>query len=191
MNNIHSFDERLAELEGKMRALHGLLNLETYNLKCEVAELTQRIIELGAKGKPLPFHKALTREETARIVKIRADLFHNSDARQGGCKDVLKVFVWFDSKKGQRGSIVPLEFWLNDPPKEAGHLTHKPRKDRPGIKGTVVVEDHTAACRPEWADGSVIVRFGFWLKSLNEYEAMSAHENPRSPIARWYWSKPD
>jgi hypothetical protein len=191
MNDIRDFDGRLASLESKIRALHELHNIEKHDLKCEIADLNQRVFELEAKGKPLPFYKTLTREDAARIVKIRADLFHNPDAKQGGCKDILKVFVWFDSKKGQRGSLVPLEFWLNKPPKEAGNLTHKPRKDRPGIKGTVVIDDHTAQCASEWADGSVIVRFGFWLKSLKEYEAIPTHKKDGSPIARWYWNKPD
>ena len=191
MTNLESYDERLAQLELQFQGLRASNNIETHNLKCEIADLNQRLTELEAKGKPLPFCKELTREQTSRIVKIRADLFHNPDAKQGGCKHILKVFVWFDSKKGQRGSIVPLEFWLNKPAGQSGYLTHKARKDRPGITGTVVVEDHEARCRAEWADGSVILRLGLWLKPLKEYEAIPAHNNPKAPIARWYWNKPE
>lgn len=178
------------ELEARFRGLETMYNHRFLQFERRIEELELELAEMRAKNKPLPFVRELTPDQTSRIVKLRADLFHNPEAKQGGCKWILKVFIWFDTKSGTRGSIRPLEFWLNqdtDDGRKWGTVTHKPSKAN-GIKGTDKVDDHIALCDLEdYREGSVGLNLCGWQILFDECQTLEPKS--KSPVARWYWNK--
>ena len=168
-------------------------------LQNTLADALTRIAQLEDATRPakkLPVLQTLTTDHCNRIVKLRADLFHNQIARQGTPKHVLKLFVWLDHKDGKSGHIKPLHFWLYpadrldpngdnllarlvrecEPGWFAGCLTHK-------TKGTTRHKDHVAIR----ADDSLIFRVGdhdSW--AFDSHQELKPSEDGKSPIARWY-----
>lgn len=180
---IDDINNRLAQLEARHVNLMHSHTRETHDLNCRINDLETRIGELTRKAKPLPFMKELAPADVARIVKLRADLFDNGEPKKGKTKYVLKVFVWMDDKNGNRGTIMPFEFLMNDPIGISGHIVHKPRKDKPGVSGTVRVPDHVATLNGD----SLLIQFGSQSITMTEPERIQP--KPDSPIARWYWNR--
>jgi hypothetical protein len=90
-NSQDVYETRIAKLEHDVEGLRKLLN--------EVLPANK-----------LPAMASLAPSDLDRIVKIRADLFHNPTAKQGKPKWVIKMFVWFDNKQAKQGHIKPLLF---------------------------------------------------------------------------------
>jgi hypothetical protein len=183
----------------------------TIDYNAMIAELRQaieqhekRISQLEdatRSAKKLPNIQTLSPDQCERIVKLRADLFCNQHAKQGTPKNDLKLFVWFDQKDGKSGHIKPLHFWLYpanrlDPTGESllarlvqmcepgwlvGCVTHK-------TNGTTKRKDHVAVI----ADTDLMIRIGdhdSW--AFDSYQELKPSEEGNSPIARWYWNRPD
>jgi hypothetical protein len=185
------------------------------NTELMIAELMQiiekpemRISHVEDTTRPvtkLPVVQTLTPGQCNRIMKLRADLFYNQYAKQGTPKYDLKLFVWFDHKDGKSGHIKPLHFWLYqadrlDPTGEsllarlvqacepewlAGCLTHK-------INGTKKHKDHVAVR----VNDTLMIRVGdqdedFVVWTFDSFEELKVSEKGNSPIARWYWNRPD
>ena len=183
--------QRPDDLESLVRALAArveVLNVQVSDLRAEVATLDERLEEVESKNKKLPFFKSFTSDETDRIVKVRADYFYNASAKQGQPKHNLRVFCWLNSKKGLRGSIDPWNFWLKEQGTGSlkGNLTHKGGRNRASVKGTEVVRDHIALIT---GPGRLMLILGNWLQRFTEYQELPV--KPNSPIARWYWNRPD
>lgn len=170
---MNTFIERLETLEAANQAAFKEIN----RLLFRIETLEERLAE--ASPKKQTFMERISAEDATRIMKLRADLFHNPDAKQGGRKYNLKVMVWLDDKKGNRGHIAPLFFNLNDPVGEHGFLTRKG-----GKKGTDKILDHEATRIGEL----LTVRFGDAIFKLSEYSEPKS-DTEGTPIATWYWNK--
>src|SRR5271156_5508403 len=176
------YDTKLAELQNMLAdALARIAQLE----------------EATRPAKKLPIVQTLTAEHCNRIVKLRADLFHNERTRQGTPKYVLKLFVWFDHTDGKSGHIKPLHVWLYpadrlDPSGES-LLARLVRQCEPGwvagcltpkTRGTTKHKDHVAIR----AGDTLIFRVGdhdSW--AFDSYQELKPSEDGKSPIGRWYW----
>jgi hypothetical protein len=173
-------------------------------LQTMLADALARIAQLEDATRPakkLPIIQTLTTDHCNRVVKLRADLFHNQIARQGTPKHVLKLFVWLDHKDGKCGHLKPLHFWLYpvdrlDPNGESllaqivrqsqpswlvGCVTHK-------TNGTTKHKDHVAAL-----DRNVLLVLvqGGLTATFDSYQELKPSEDGKSPIARWYWNRPE
>ena len=94
----YNIEQRLSYLESLVR-----------QQAIEITELREICDDLKPASK-LAFLETLGPSDLSRIVKLRADLFHNPGAKQGTPKWDLKVFVWLDSTSGKSGTMQPLHF---------------------------------------------------------------------------------
>jgi len=195
------YEQRIITLEGELKRTQGELKLTRHYISQIANRLTaaeEVITKLTASKKGLPFHERMTPEVCNRVVKLRADLFDNgAETKKGAVRYKLKLFVWLDSTNGIRGHISPLMFYLTDRLSvdiRGGMLTHK---KKPGIKGTMVVRDHEAACPVTnfhaFNDGKPLATVAIGdhaVWDLTEYEAITPSGGKEAePIARWYWNK--
>jgi hypothetical protein len=147
-------------------------------------------LELSERKREKPqlkFYQTLN-DVADRIVKLRADLFHNAVARKGASKFKVKLFVWLDNKDGEAGNIKPLIFPLKYHPKSQemdGDLVWKGAAYKQyGIKGAVHVPDHLCLV---WHDECRLT-IGQREIDIDEYRWVRPEPGKLLPIKRWYWN---
>jgi hypothetical protein len=188
------FDQRLVYLEALVSGQ-----------ATEIADLRTMIADLLPATK-LPCHQVLAPKDCERIVKMRADLFHNLNAKQGTPKWDLKLFVWFDSTTGKNGTIQPLHFWMQpafhaytsgdesllaelarkiDGRDLIGCLVHRGSKAAKA-SGTIKHKDHVVVR----LNDELLIRVDRWNVIMTEYEASKDDRKSNTPVGRWWWNKP-
>jgi hypothetical protein len=207
-----NFLERLGRLEAvvseQAQDIKDLISLNQ-SLLTQFTELQDICDGLMPETK-LPILRTLI-GSTARIVKIRVDLFDNKGKGKGVPLWDFKTFVWFDKKIGKSGSIRPLHFWgaragsidvmaydqslyaqivrNADSDDMIARLTHRGKTKNDGeaeeIKGTKQDREHVIAM----GGRDLFIHISDEFEARLEFDGNYQPDKPNSPVKKWWWNK--